>query len=118
MTIGGNDGLRNLPIEDLNTNIREIIAKLQTKNIPVLLSGMQIPNNAGGYATEFKNVYPIIAKDLSIPLFPFFLEGVAMNTELNLPDGIHPNAEGYRVIAENIYTFMGQSQLLKLIPKN
>lgn len=46
LTIGGNDGLRNLPIEDMNTNIREIIAKLQAKNIPVLLSGMQIPNNA------------------------------------------------------------------------
>lgn len=53
-----------------------------------------------------------------MPLYPFFLEGVAMDTRLNLPDGIHPNAEGYSVIAENIYTFMGKSKLLELLPKN
>ena len=74
LTIGGNDGLRQLPLTDLQKNINEIIAKIKKKNIPILLTGMQIPNNGGSYAKEFRAIFPEIAKKESLPFYPFFLE--------------------------------------------
>jgi acyl-CoA thioesterase-1 len=117
LTIGGNDGLRNLPITDLSANIIAVIKKLQKKNIPVLLTGMQIPNNAWMYAKEFREIYPKIAEEMRTPLLPFFLEWVAMNQEYNLSDRIHPNVRGYEVIANNIFKFLRDENLLN-IPKN
>lgn len=74
LTIGGNDGLRGLPIQDLHDNILGMVKKLQDRNIPILLTGMQIPSNGGSYAKEFRELYPKLARELKIPLFPFFLE--------------------------------------------
>lgn len=74
LTIGGNDGLQTLPIGDLRKNISEIIEKLRAKKIPIVLSGMQIPNNAGAYALEFRKIYPELAKEFQMPIYPFFLE--------------------------------------------
>jgi len=106
LTIGGNDGLRLLPTPELEKNIREMLATLKGRNIPVVLAGMQIPSNAGPYAKDFREVYPRIAKSAETPLYPFFLEGVAMKPKLNLPDGIHPNREGYGIISENLAKFI------------
>lgn len=74
LTIGGNDGLQSLPIEPLKNNIADIIKKLQAKKIPPVLAGMQIPNNAGAYAMEFRNIYPELAKEYQVPFYPFFLD--------------------------------------------
>lgn len=93
LTIGGNDGLRLLPTEDLEKNIAEMVATLRKRGIPVLITGMQIPNNAGAYAKDFREVYPRLAKANDLPLYPFFLEDVAMDPRYNLRDGIHPNRE-------------------------
>ncbi len=118
LTIGGNDGLQLLPIEPLKNNIADIIKKLQAKNILPVLAGMQIPNNAGAYAMEFRNIYPELAKEHQVPFYPFFLDWVAMNANLNLPDGIHPNAEWYRIIAEKLYEFLLAEWILRNFPKN
>jgi acyl-CoA thioesterase-1 len=74
LTIGGNDGLEILPVEDLRKNIIASIEKLKSKNIPIVLTGMQIPNNAGTYAQEFKKIYPEIATEQGVSYYPFFLE--------------------------------------------
>ncbi len=74
LIIGGNDGLQTLPVEDLRKNIVGIVTKLKEKKIPVVLAGMQIPNNAGTYAQTFKKIYPEIATAQGLPYYPFFLE--------------------------------------------
>lgn len=118
LTIGGNDGLRLLPTEDLEKNITEMVAVLRKRNIPILLTGMQIPNNAGPYAKDFREIYPRLAKANDLPLYPFFLEGVAMEPKYNLRDGIHPNREGYGIIAKNIAKFIDrEGQLSKFQAK-
>lgn len=96
----------------MEKNIGEMLTLLKQRNIPVLLSGMQIPNNAGPYAKDFREVYPRIARSSEVPLYPFFLEGVAMKPKLNLSDGIHPNRDGYTIISENLAKFIVKGNFL------
>jgi acyl-CoA thioesterase-1 len=71
--------------------------------VRVLLTGMKAPRNLGAdYTQSFDQIYPALAKQHGVMLYPFFLDGVALEPSLNLPDGIHPNAEGVRVVVENI----------------
>jgi acyl-CoA thioesterase-1 len=118
LVVGGNDGLQTLPVEDLRKNIGIILDRLESKKIPVVFAGMQIPNNAGSYAQAFKAIYPEIAAERGPPYYPFFLEGVAMDPKYNLSDGIHPNPEGYSIIAGNLYEFLKKEKLLEKLPKN
>jgi acyl-CoA thioesterase-1 len=101
--LGANDGLRGLPVEESERNLREIVRRARAAGAEVVLLGMRIPPNYGpDYAEAFAAVYPRIARELDVALVPFLLEGVGGDPELNLPDGIHPNAEGHERVAENI----------------
>ncbi len=104
--LGGNDGLRGIAPSETEKNLQGIIDKMREKNpnAPIVLVGMQAPPNMGSnYTEKFRAVFPTLAKKNSIDLIPFLLEGVAGNPRLNLPDGIHPTAEGHRIIAETIW---------------
>ncbi len=104
--LGGNDGLRGIAPSETKKNLQGIIDKAREKNpdVVIVLAGMQAPPNMGkDYTEKFRAIFPEIAKKNSITLIPFLLEGVAGNARLNLPDGIHPTAEGHRIVAETIW---------------
>lgn len=104
LELGGNDGLRGLPVTELKKNLAQIIETAQQRNITVILAGMEAPPNLGAaYANSFRQVYRDLAKQYSVVLIPFVLEGVGGKPELNQPDGIHPNAEGEKVFTENVW---------------
>ena len=101
--LGANDGLRGLPVEMTAANLRAIVTRAREAGVRVLLVGIQVPPNYGpDYARRFAAIFPELAGELEVPLLPFLLEGVAGVPELNLPDGIHPTAEGHERLAENV----------------
>ena len=101
--LGGNDGLRALPAEQMEQNLEAIITRLQDEGIPVLLAGMLAPPNLGrDYGAAFEAVFPRLAQEHDVPLYPFFLDGVAGEALLNQGDGIHPTADGIATIVERI----------------
>lgn len=104
VALGSNDGLRGLSIEEMERNLRSIISRTQSNGIKVVLVGQQLPLNfPEDYRAKFAGVFPRVAREHRIPLVPFMLEGVALNERFVLEDGIHPNAEGVKRIAENIW---------------
>lgn len=112
LELGGNDGLRGIPLTETKKNLLAIVDKVQAKypNTKIILAGMQIPPNMGKeYTEEFKGIYPAVAKEKNIELIPFLLEGVAGNPDLNLPDGIHPTPEGHRIVMETLWPFISKS---------
>lgn len=101
--LGANDALRGLDPRVTQANLSAILARLGERGIPVLLTGMLAPPNLGReYATAFAAIYPRLAQEHDVLLYPFFLEGVAGNPQLNQADGIHPTAQGVSVIVNNI----------------
>ncbi|HKV11330.1 MAG TPA: arylesterase [Thermoanaerobaculia bacterium] len=105
--LGANDGLRALPVDETEKNLREIVRRAQAAGARVLLLGMQIPPNYGpDYTRAFADLYPRIAEDLDVPLVPFLLDKVGGIRELNLEDGIHPNAKGQEIVAENVLPYL------------
>ncbi len=109
LELGGNDGLRGIPLTETKKNLLAIVDKVQAKypNTKIILAGMQIPPNMGKeYTEEFKAIYPAVAKEKNIELIPFLLEGVAGNPDLNLPDGIHPTPEGHRIVMETLWPYI------------
>jgi acyl-CoA thioesterase-1 len=101
--LGGNDALRALPPEQMAQNLDQIITRLKDEGIPVLLTGMLAPPNLGReYGDAFAAVFPALAEKHDVPLYPFFLDGVAGELDLNQGDGIHPNARGVEIIVERI----------------
>jgi acyl-CoA thioesterase I len=104
LELGGNDGLRGLPVTDMKKNLTEIIERAQARGVTVILAGMEAPPNLGEeYTGEFRQVYRDLAKKYKLTLIPFLLEGVAGNREMNQPDGIHPNVAGEKVMTENVW---------------
>jgi acyl-CoA thioesterase-1 len=107
VALGGNDALRGLPAEEVKRNLSDIITRAQARQITVILAGMEAPPNYGpDYARAFHNLYPALAKAYRIPLVPFLLEGVGGITRLNQRDGIHPTAEGARILADNVWAVL------------
>jgi acyl-CoA thioesterase-1 len=103
LELGANDALRGLDPGKARSNLNTIIARLKRRNIEVLLAGMMAPGNLGeSYADAFNGIVPDLAKEHDLLLYPFFLQGVAMRHNLNLGDGIHPNARGVAVIVDGI----------------
>ncbi|MFY8095971.1 MAG: arylesterase [Niveispirillum sp.] len=101
--LGANDGLRGIDPARTRENLDKILTKLKDRNVPVLLAGMMAPRNLGSdYGRVFDAIYPELAKKHGVPLYPFFLEGVAMDPRLNQEDGMHPTTEGVAVIVKNI----------------
>lgn len=107
---GANDGLRGIDTQIVESNIREILQLLEERNVVVLLAGMKMVWNLGpDYVAKFNSIYPELAEEFDVLFFPFFLEGVATQSQLNNNDGIHPNARGYEIITENIYPYVVES---------
>ena len=109
LELGANDGLRGLSPDSMKANLQAVIDSTRTHypEARLLLSGMQAPPNLGqAYATAFSSVFPELARTNGGTLIPFLLEGVAGLTELNQADGIHPTAEGHRIIAEAVWGYL------------
>ena len=103
LELGANDALRGIDPEITRAALTEILTRLKARGIPVLLCGMLAPPNYGAdYAARFNAIYPDLAKAFQVPLYPFFLEGVASDAKLNQADGLHPTAEGVDAIVRNI----------------
>jgi acyl-CoA thioesterase I len=101
--LGANDALRGIDPMVTRSALSDILARLKARKIAVLLCGMVAPPNYGAdYSTRFNAIYPDIAKQFGVPLYPFFLEGVATEARLNQADGLHPTAEGVEVMVRNI----------------
>lgn len=110
LELGANDGLRGVPLKETRANLQAIIDLVRKKNenTEIVLAGMQIPPNMGeAYTTEFRKIFPELAEENNVGLIPFLLDGVAGNRELNLEDGIHPTAEGQKIVMENIWNVLG-----------
>lgn len=105
LELGANDGLRGLPLNQTENNLQQIIDKVKEKNpnVEIIVAGMMVPPNLGEEYTEnFRSIFPRIAKKNNALLIPFLLQGVAGDENLNLADGIHPNVEGHKIVANNV----------------
>lgn len=106
LELGANDGLRGLPLEQTRNNLQAIINKVKDKypDVKVVIAGMMVPPNMGPeYTSSFRKIFPELAKHNNATLIPFLLEDVAGYEKLNLGDGIHPNQEGHKIVANNVY---------------
>jgi acyl-CoA thioesterase-1 len=103
LELGANDALRGVDPKVTRSALTDILTRLKARGIAVLLCGMYAPPNYGSdYAARFNAIYPELAKSFGVPLYPFFLEGVATEAKLNQADGLHPTAEGVDTIVKNI----------------
>jgi acyl-CoA thioesterase I len=101
--LGANDALRGTDPAVTRAALSDIVSRLKARKIAVMLCGMLAPPNYGGdYAARFNTIYPDLAKKFDVPLYPFFLDGVAADSRLNQADGIHPTAEGVDTIVANM----------------
>ncbi len=106
LELGGNDGLRGIAPEASEKNLQHIIEKVRAKypNVKIILAGMEAPPNMGdNFTTAFRTMYPRLSKQHKTALIPFLLDGVGGIPSLNQKDGIHPTAEGHRILADNIW---------------
>lgn len=107
---GTNDGLRGVSPEEMKGNIRAIVRTLTEHGITVVLAGMEnLKRRKGDYDEVFARAYPEIAEEEGVILIPLFLSGVAGEPRLNRGDGIHPTAEGYRIVMETVYPFVAEA---------
>jgi acyl-CoA thioesterase I len=104
VALGGNDGLRGLAPGEMKRNLETIVERTKARGIAVLLAGMESPTNMGpDYQRRFHDVFPAVAREQSVAFLPFLLEGVAGRADLNQRDGIHPTAEGARIVADHLW---------------
>ncbi len=104
LELGANDMLRRMPVANMKKNLARIIEKAKAKNVRVLLCGMLAPPNVGAqYQRDFQMAFPDLASEHKVDFLPFLLDTVALDKNLNQADGIHPNAEGSKVMTNNIY---------------
>lgn len=102
--LGANDMLRGINPDTTKQNLDKMLKKITDKNIKVILAGMLAQESYGkNFTDKFNSMYPSLAKKYNITLYPFLLEGVALNPKLNLDDGKHPNIEGVKIIADKLY---------------
>jgi len=107
LALGANDGLRGQPVKALRENLKKAIVLAKSQELKVLLLGMRVPPNYGlKYSKDFFDSYQIVADLTDVTLLPFLLKNIAGKSSLNLADGIHPNAKGHSIMAENIYPFL------------
>ena len=109
LELGANDALRGIEPGIVRANLAAMIAKIQASGAQLLLAGMRAPTNWGEeYQREFERIYPELAKAHGVTLYPFFLEGVAMDPKLNQPDGIHPNERGVAALVDRIAPYVAR----------
>jgi acyl-CoA thioesterase-1 len=105
LELGGNDGLRALPVADMRANLAAMVRLAKDSGAAVLLLGIRIPPNYGpDYTEQFFNSYAILGKELRVPVVPFLLDGIALSPELMQADGIHPNEQGQGKLVANVWT--------------
>lgn len=108
IALGGNDGLRGLPVADMKANLEAIVDAAKARGARVLLAGMEAPPQFGDdYTRAFRAVFPAVARERGVELLPFLLDGVAGDTGLNQQDGIHPNREGAGRVAATVFRGLG-----------
>ena len=114
LALGANDGLRGLTLEEMRKNLTEVIVAARDRGMRVILAGMEMPPNYGEeYTGAFRRVFSDLAGQFNLTLIPFLLEGVGGVAALNQADGIHPNAEGHRRIADHVYPVL-KAELIAL----
>jgi acyl-CoA thioesterase I len=107
VALGANDGLRGQSPQAMRDNLAAIVARLQAGGARVLLAGMRLPPNYGAeYTTDFRAIFPEVARSARVAFVPFLLDGVAADARLNQPDGIHPTAAGHQVIADRLWPYL------------
>jgi len=109
LALGGNDGLRGVSLAETRRNLAAILARVRLKNplVKLVVAGMQLPPNLGAsYASEFRAIFPDVAREANASIIPFLLEGVAAKPELNQPDMIHPTPAGQQVVADNVWAVL------------
>ncbi len=107
VALGANDGLRAVPLEETERNLREIVRRSRETGARVVIAGMMLPPNYGpAYTLGFQAIFPKLARELEVALIPFLLEKVAAEPQLNLADGIHPNVEGQKLVGETVLPFV------------
>jgi acyl-CoA thioesterase-1 len=117
VALGGNDALRGLSVDELRQNLASIIERAQAKGVAVILAGMEAPPNLGpAYTRAFRQVYRDLADRYRVPLLPFLLDGVAGRFDLNQADGIHPNAAGAAIVAQNLWPFVEKAVRTAVVP--
>jgi len=123
LEFGANDALRGIDPKVTRDNLQKILAKLQARGIPVLLTGMRSPANWGDtYADDFDGIFPALAKEHALMFYPFFLDGVVLNSKLNQGDGMHPNVKGVaeivRQIVPKVEELITKAQARRAVPKS
>src|SRR5213595_693440 len=106
LELGINDAFRGLPVNQIENNLQQVIddVKARNPNVRVVIAGMQLPNyKADDYVSAFGKMFTDLASKNNAALVPYLLQGVAGDPSLNLPDGIHPNAAGQKILAENVW---------------
>jgi acyl-CoA thioesterase-1 len=105
LELGINDAFRGVPVDQMQNNLQQIIDKVKARNpdVRVVIAGMQLPNHADDYVSAFGKMFTELAAKNRATLVPYLLDRVAGDPSLNLPDGIHPNASGQNVLAENVW---------------
>jgi acyl-CoA thioesterase-1 len=115
LELGGNDALRGQPVTVMKGNLAQIIERAQSRGVTVILAGMEAPPNLGEeYTRAYRQVFSDLAKKYKVAFIPFVLEGIGGRAEFNQPDGIHPNAEGEKIMTENVWRVL--EPLLKSKP--
>lgn len=110
LELGANDGLRALEPDQTRANLSKIIEKAKAADIPILLTGMLAPPNMGrDYGDAFNAIYPDLAEEYDVVFYPFFLDGVAGEPDLNQGDGMHPTAEGISIIVDRLLPYVEQT---------
>ena len=110
LELGANDGLRGVPLKETRENLQAIIDAVLKKSstTKIILAGMQLPPNMGiDYVTEFKTIFPELAKKNNVNLIPFLLKDVGRIPDLNQADGIHPTVQGQKILANNVWAILG-----------
>jgi acyl-CoA thioesterase-1 len=108
--LGGNDMLRGLPPAETRANLVAMLDELKRRDIPVMLTGMvAAPNMGSAYIAEFNAIFPDLAREYDVPLYPFFLDGVVTSRDLMLEDGVHPNPQGIEAIVEKVAPLVAQT---------
>ena len=107
LELGVNDALRGQDLDTVRSNLHQLVERFQSAGVQVLIAGMRLPPNYGaGYGATFQRLYEEVARKRGAALMPFFLDGVAGDPRLNQPDGVHPTAEGYRLIVDRLWPYL------------
>jgi acyl-CoA thioesterase I len=107
VALGANDAMRGQDLASVRANLDGIVARFQKAGARVLVAGMEVPPNYGArYAADFRRLYVEVARKRGAAFMPFLLDGVAGNPQLNQPDGIHPTAEGYRIVMDHLWPYL------------